>query len=306
MIKRTIEIGNPSQLSVKHQQLVVTQNHQVVGKVPIEDIGMVVLDHPAINLSKATLVALQEAKAVTVVCDAKHMPQALVTPISGHSLHAKILKEQINWRLPMKKRAWQQLIIAKIKAQQGVLAYAGRPHTQLAGLWKRVRSGDPDNVEAHAARIYWQSLFGPTFRRDPESEGRNALLNYGYAILRAGLARAISAAGLHPALALFHTNQYNAFALADDLLEPFRPIVDAAVFDLSKVQVPPLDRISRPSLLALLAKPVTHTERRMPLMSSFHHLVTSLRAMGRGESNRLEVASYDFRRISDDVVDCDV
>lgn len=220
--------------------------------VPLADIAALIVSHPQVTLSHAVLAGLACAGGVFVACNEKHMPVSMLLPLAANSLQAQRFAAQAGAPLPLKKRAWQEIVRSKIRAQARLLEERNAKDSGLVALAARVRSGDPENVEAQAARIYWRELFGADgFRRDPDGDGLNACLNYGYAVLRAVVARAICAAGLHPSLGVHHHNRYDAFCLADDLMEPFRPLVDREVANLNdRRQVAP--RLTRESKQALL------------------------------------------------------
>lgn len=235
MSHRVVEVSNPSYLTTDLKHLVVQREGQEVGRVPLEDLGVLVLDSWGIVVTLELQVKLAEANIAVVVCDAKHMPTGMLVGFEGHHQHAKVIRDQIRVAEPTKKRLWQAIIQAKIRNQAESLLRSGNPTAkrdahQLAGLATLVRSGDPDNLEGQAARMYWQMLFGGEFLRDRDEPGINACLNYGYAIIRAAVTRALVGTGLHPALGIHHRNLYNAFALADDVMEPLRPMVDLHVF----------------------------------------------------------------------------
>lgn len=292
MIKRTVEISNPSRLRIETSQLVIEQNDQEAGRIPIEDLGVLILDHPAVSLTHGVLEACAGSNAVVVLCDKRHMPVSVLQPMEAHTLHARILAEQIRAREPTKKRLWQQIVQAKIAAQARNLDAIGADGKVLFEMARRVKSGDPVNLEAQAARVYWVRLFGLDFRRDTDGDGLNALLNYGYAILRATVARAISAAGLHPALGLHHSNQYNSFALADDLMEPLRPLVDMRVCELrtemgAEIKV---EKQTKQRLLGVLTWPVRcGSDASMPLMVATHSYAASVRRVLIGEARGPEI-----------------
>lgn len=284
MIKRIVEIGTPSHLRLDHRQLVVSRDGVEVGTLPIEDLGVLIIDHPGVSYTHAVLAACFESGVVVVLCDAKHLPSAALLPLSGHSLHAKTLRLQIAAAQPLQKRLWQSIVRAKILEQAGVLRSLVLDDQPLPTYAGRVKSGDPDNVEAQAARIYWGKLFGAEFRRDRDMEGINALLNYGYAILRAAVARAIVGAGLSPALGIHHRSQYDDFALADDLMEPLRPLVDIKVYELARdnPQVV-VDKESKNALLQILAWDcrwgATGESRRLPLLTGLSYYAAGVRAV---------------------------
>lgn len=279
MIKRIVEIGNPAFLSVRHGQMRIERDDALVGEVPIEDLGVLILDHPAVTHTQALLAACFSNNVAVIVCDGRHHPGAVLLPMDGHSLHAKVLGEQISASAPRRKRLWQTIVQAKIREQARVLESAVSDSGPLRAMAGRVRSGDPDNVEAQAAREYWKRLFGRDFRRDRNGGHANPLLNYGYTILRAAVARAIVGAGLHPALGVQHSNQYNAFALADDLLEPLRPLADIAVFEVLRLHggVPEMTPDIKRELLGVLSWDVDLDGRRFPLMVALHHYASSVR-----------------------------
>lgn len=291
MIKRIIEISSPARLSLKNQQMVVEREGFETTTVPIEDIGILILDHPAVSHTQGLLTACSENNAAVVICDKKHMPSAVFLPLDGNSLHSKTINQQIQITEPARKRFWQAIVQTKIREQAKVLLHATGDNAPLPAYAARVKSGDPENIEAQAARIYWQKLFGQTFRRDPDGSGINSLLNYGYAVMRAAVARAIVGTGLHPSLGLHHHNQYNSFCLADDLLEPLRPAVDLKVHAISKklhnelVLTPENKR----ELLEILSKECIVSGQRLPLMTSLHYYAASVRKVICGEAKCVEI-----------------
>ena len=210
-----------------------TQSHTI----PFADIAVLVTSHPQISFTQAVLAGLAAAGGMFIVSNEKHLPAAMMLPLSTHSTQTERFARQAAVSLPTRKRAWQQIVQAKLRAQARLLEEVTGKDWGLGLMAGKVRSGDPDNLEAQAARIYWQALFGEegtgvpgeAFRRDPEGEGINLHLNYGYAVLRAIVARALCASGLHPSLGVHHHNRYDTFCLADDLMEPFRPLVDRVV-----------------------------------------------------------------------------
>ena len=234
--------------------------------IPLADIAVLIAAHPQISFSHAVLAGLAEAGGMFIACNQKRMPCAMLLPLDTHSTQTERFQAQANLPLPNRKRLWQQIVKSKVQAQARLLRERTEQDWGLEMLAASVRSGDPQNVEARAARIYWRNLFGENdFRRNPEGEGLNPLLNYGYAILRAVTARALCAAGLHPSLGVHHHNRYDTFCLADDLMEPFRPIVDRAVAELREQREgdPELDRETKRTILeALLARFTSEGESR--------------------------------------------
>ena len=199
-------------------------------RVPLEDLAVLVVSHPDTLLTAPVLSEIAMAGGSVVVCDGKHLPQAMLLPLATHFTQGERFRMQAAAKAPLLKRLWQQIIQAKIKAQGALLARTHGVDQGLSLLWRKVRSGDPENLEAQAARRYWTALFDDAgFRRNREAQDQNRYLNYGYAVLRAMAARSLCASGLHPALGLHHHNRYDPFALADDLMEPFRPFMDEVV-----------------------------------------------------------------------------
>ena len=293
MIKRIIEVSTPARLSVKHAQLVIEREDSEPATVPIEDIGALILDHPAITHTQGVLTACAKNNVAILVCDERHLPGSVLLPMEGNSLQSKTIALQTSVAEPVRKRLWQAIIQAKIREQAKVLSSTKGNADPLPAYVNKVRSGDPENIEAQAARIYWVRLFGEDFRRDPDASGTNALLNYGYAIIRAAVARALVGAGLHPSIGLHHHNQYDSFALADDLVEPYRPLVDLKVYELRRnsSSAPKVDKESKKSLLDCLAWECQLGERRLPMMVALHYYTASLRRVLAGSDKTLEIPS---------------
>ena len=298
VIKRTLEISRePAHLAISHRQLLLKRDGTVVATIPCEDLGVVVVDHPQTTYTHAALTTLMSSDAVVVVCGPDHLPCGILLPLADHTQVVWRLKAQVAASLPTKKRIWQQLVRAKIQAQADNLVAGSPVEKRLRGFAARVRSGDPENLEAQAAKAYWsvwlmlapQTLDPARFSRDPDQPGINALLNYGYAILRAAVARAIVAAGLHPALGVFHSNRSNAFCLADDLLEPLRPMVDARVRDLAFEGHHELTQEVKAELLGLLTEDTRLGDSSGPLLVVLHRYVSSLVTCLEGGSQVLEI-----------------
>lgn len=233
---RVVDIsGEGRVLTLARNSLVVEVNGRETGRVPVQDIQCVLVHGYGAMISLNLGAALADAGIPLVLCGHDHQPRALMLPVSGNFEQAARLRAQADVSLPKRKKIWQDMVRAKIRAQARCLEMAGHSdHAALAKLVHLVRSGDPDNVEARAARYYWPRLMGPDFRRDADAGGLNAPLNYGYAVLRAAMARAVVGAGLSPGLGLHHRNRLNPFQLVDDLMEPFRPLVDHCVSRHSK------------------------------------------------------------------------
>ena len=229
---RVVDIADDNRvISLSRGSLKVSDDSGELGRVPLSDIQCVLVHGHGAMLSLSLGAALAEAGIPLVICGRNHAPAAVSLPVSGNFEQAARLTAQASLSLPKRKRLWRQLVMAKITSQARALEISGHAgHAGLAKLAKSVRSGDRDNVEARAARFYWRRLLGDDFRRDPDGDGLNAPLNYGYAVVRAAMARAVVGAGLAPGLGLHHRSRLNAFQLVDDLMEPFRPLVDHAVW----------------------------------------------------------------------------
>ena len=278
MIKRTIEISTRgAHVSVKNGQLRVAAQFEERGAAPCEDVGVLLLDSPALTCTGAALAQVAESEGVVVVCGKDRNPVGLLWPLEGNILLSERVSLQAGAGEPLKKRLWKQIVQRKVKNQAAAAASGTPCQKHLEELARTVRSGDPGNVEAQAAKAYWSGLFPEIpCRRRREGPEPNPMLNYGYMVLRAGVVRAICAAGLHPALGLHHRNRYNSFCLADDLLEPYRPYVDARVRDLLDRNVRRLERQSRHGLLALLGEPVRMGKEEGPMMVAMQKTAVSL------------------------------
>lgn len=300
MIKRTLYFGNPAYLSLKMKQIVIKMpqkndddlpiGEDIIRTIPIEDTGIVILDNKQITITQGLMEALLENNCALITCDSKRMPTGLMLPLAGNTIQTERFRSQIEASLPLKKQLWQQTIEAKISNQAAVLKYAtGELHNNMLKWAGSVRSGDVENMEARAAVYYWKTIFNDEFfTRDNECDGRNGLLDYGYAILRAIVARALVGSGLIPTLGIHHHNRYNAYCLADDIMEPYRPYVDKLVLDILKEDS--CATISQSVKAQLLGLPVTEVlinERRSPLMLAVSQTVSSLVKCYRGESRRL-------------------
>lgn len=262
-----------------------------VQTVPFADLAAVVVAHPQVSYTQAVLAGLAEAGGILVACDEKRQPAAMMLPLSTHSLQAERFAHQAALALPVRKRLWQQIVKAKINAQARLLAEKTGQDWGLPLLALKVRSGDPENLEAQAARIYWKALFEGTFHRDREAENLNRHLNYGYAVLRAIVARAICAVGLHPSLGLHHHNRYDNFCLADDLIEPFRPLVDRAVVAIRDQQgeYVAFDREAKQQILSVLPGRFDHEEESRTLFDWISRMASSLAAVVEGSGKRLDI-----------------
>lgn len=233
MIGRVIEIASEGRhLAVSRGFMTISAEGNEIGRVPLDDIGVLLCHAHGLTYSNNLIVALTERGATMVICGSNHMPVAWVWPLEGHHVQSLRMRHQIEASEPVRKRLWQALVKTKVLQQGAVLQRMGLAHEPFDYLARQVRSGDPDNIEAQAARRYWPLLMGDGFRRDRTACGANALLNYGYTVLRAGVARAVASAGLHPSVGLHHSNRGNPMCLVDDLMEPFRPLTDFLVVRL--------------------------------------------------------------------------
>ena len=234
MLKRTLFFSTPMYLSLKDNQLVthVKERPEEKRTIPIEDIGFVVLEHQMINITLPLLNALVENNVAVILCSGAMLPNAMLLTLDSNTIQGELFRAQVDASEPLKKNLWKQTVEVKIENQARLLNKLGRDGDKLKPLYMNVKSGDVDNREGVAAKIYWDELFGKDFLRDRNGVPPNNLLNYGYTILRAAVARALSGSGLLPSLGIFHRNRYNAFPLADDIMEAYRPFVDEIVFGL--------------------------------------------------------------------------
>ncbi|MGM9711864.1 MAG: type II CRISPR-associated endonuclease Cas1 [Prevotella sp.] len=235
MLKRTLVFSNPISLSLKNCQLVLAFKDDPDNKmtIPIEDIGMVIIENQQVSITIPLMNALVEGNVQVVVCNDRGMPSAMLQSFEGNNLQGENLRNQMDVGEVMKKQLWKQIVEAKIRNQAALLDKLGQDGNILKQYYQNVKSGDTDNKEGIAARRYFSELFGESFLRDRTLPGINVLLNYGYTILRAATARALVSSGLLPAIGIFHHNRSNAFPLADDMMEPYRPYVDEIVYDLA-------------------------------------------------------------------------
>lgn len=305
MIKRTLYFGNPAYLSLKDEQLVVrlpevekndtlpdSFKQNAIKTVPIEDIGVILLDNKQITITQGLLERLMDNNCALITCNSKSMPYGLLLPLEGNTIQQERFTRQIDASLPLKKNLWQQTVIRKIENQAAVL----NKHTscEMGNMQKwasSVRSGDPDNLEARAAAYYWASLFPdlPDFTRKREGAFPNNLLNYGYAILRAIIARALVASGMLPTLGIHHRNRYNAYCLADDIMEPYRPYVDEKVIEIKSKfgKIAELTKEIKAELLLIPVIEVMIDGNRSPLMIAASKTAVSLQKCFAGEARNI-------------------
>lgn len=293
MIKRIVEISSAGYLWTKNQQLYFQKNKSSTQTIPIEDIGVLVLDNPALSYSQTLINRCVANNTCIIVCSPKHLPQAIIYPFSHHSLHYKVIQEQFKASKPLQKRLWQAIVQAKITEQAHNLELCHQKDFGLKKMVARVNSGDSTNVEGQAARIYWKKLFGKNFQRNFQQKGINSFLNYGYAIMRGVVARAISATGLYPAIGIHHSNQYNSFCLADDLIEPLRALVDRQVFQITSHS--PTDELTsemKRKILELLTCYCDFKDNSYLLLTGVQLYVASFKKKLLGESNEFIIPKF--------------
>ena len=307
MIKKTLCFSNPAYLSLRNGQLLIQipdvekddniseEDKRVTERtIPIEDIGVVVLDNKRITITTGVMEALLENNAAVITCDSRSMPTGLMLPLYGNTLQSERFRDQIDASLPLRKQLWQQTVRQKIANQETVLRRNTETETRCMKVWAdEVRSGDVDNHEARAAAYYWKNIFPdiPNFVRGREEEPPNNLLNYGYAILRAVIARSLVSSGLLPTLGIHHHNRYNAYCLADDIMEPYRPYVDELVVKIinQNYNYKELSKEVKAQLLSIPVLDVTIDGKRSPLMIAASQTTASLARCYRGEAR---VVSY--------------
>jgi len=291
MIKRTLHFSNPAHLSTSKQQLVVElkDEFRTSKTIPIEDLGMVILEHPHITLTVNLLELLAENQVAVITCNSKYMPTGLFLTMEGNSEQTKRMSTQFEASVPLKKQLWQHTIKAKIYNQARVLERLNVGSTRLDNLKEKVLSGDPKNCEAQAAAFYWRQIYGGKFVRSRDPETPNAQLNFGYAILRSIVARALTASGMFPSIGIHHKNKYNAFCLADDIMEPYRPYVDWIVLHLPNIQetTEGLSREQKIELLKLAQIDVVINGLKRPLFHAVSMTTASLYKCFSGEQRKI-------------------
>lgn len=289
MIKRVLCFENPARLSLKLAQMVV-ELQDVTRTLPIEDIGVVILDHKQITITHALIDALLANNVAIVTSNDKHLPVGLMLPLDGNTLQSERFRSQIDASEPLKKQMWQQTIVAKILGQAHVLGTQLIKHNNMLKWAKDVRSGDTENMEARAAAFYWRNMFEKdAFIRDPQGLPPNNLLNYGYSIVRAMMARALVGAGLLPTLGIHHHSRYDAYCLADDIMEPYRPFVDMKVLEMWKNGGITSDISSdqKRELLGITTMDVSISGHRSPMMLAIQTTAQSVQKCYSGEARKI-------------------
>jgi CRISP-associated protein Cas1 len=298
MIKRTLYFGNPAYLRCRNDQLEI----EIPGadtlplkdrttSIPVEDIGVVILDHSQLTITHHLIHRLLENNCALITCDDKHMPSGLMLNLNGNTLQQERFDAQINASVPLKKQLWAQTIEVKIQNQAAILKARGIKHDNMMHWVQSVKSGDSENHEARAAAYYWQNLFPEdvSFTRDPDGQSPNNILNYGYAILRAITARSLTGSGLLTTLGIHHRNRYNAYCLADDIMEPYRPYVDRVVLEIIDKN-PKVDELTKELKTQLLGIPVVDVEingQSSPMMIAMQQTTASLAKCFLGEARKI-------------------
>lgn len=310
-VKSVLCFSNPAYLSLRNKQLVVEVpavvksddlpalvRKECISTRPIEDIGVIILDNRQITITQPLMAALLDQNCAIITCNDTHHPVGLFLPLDGHNLQSERFREQLDASEPLRKQLWQQTVVSKIEAQAYVLRRQGLEHKNMLAWSRSVRSGDTENMEGRAAAYYWRTIFGdPAFVRGQNGDPPNNLLNYGYAIIRAMMARSLVAAGLLPTLGIHHHNRYNAYCLADDIMEPYRALVDLEVLSLCaqygcsaeagysaiETLTPALKR----ALLGLSTVDITIDGHRSPLMMAMQTTANSIQRCFSGEARKI-------------------
>lgn len=301
MIKKTLYFGNPCYINCKDLQLTVNKKsdngENTETKIPVEDIGVLIIDHYGVTISQYCLSLLLENNVAVVTCNDNHMPTGLFLNLDGNSLQSEYFKHQVNVTVPVKKQLWRQTVSCKIRNQALLLKSVGAEFRNILIWSDKVKSGDTANLEARASAYYWKSIFPPEigFSRDRYGEPPNNLLNYGYAILRGIVARSLVGSGLLPTLGIHHHNKYNAYCLADDIMEPYRPFVDKIVLEITKEEkdISELNTDIKKKLLVIPTLDVIMDNERKPIMVAMHKTSSSLAKCFRGEIKKIIYPEYN-------------
>lgn len=293
MIGRIVEVADERRHLSMYRGFMVVQDTEgqrnELGQIPLDDIAAVIANAHGLSYTNNLLVALAERGAPFVLCSANHNAVGMLLPIEGNFEQAKRIEAQIGASLPTHKRMWAAVVRAKLEQQAAALEAAGVSPAPLQALTTKVRSGDPDNLEAQGARRYWSLLFGSGFRRDQDGGGINALLNYGYTVLRATTARAVIAAGLHPSIGLHHSHDNNAMRLVDDLMEPFRPVIDLKVWQLKRNGEELVTPEAKRALVRTLYDDMQTAAGATPVMVCTQKLAVSLAQVYLGQRDKLDL-----------------
>ncbi len=293
MIKKIIEISQArTHLSIRYGQLILKREGEQISSISCEDVGVLLVDHRGVTYTHSVFTELLKNGAAIVLCGEDHHPSGMILPIESNSVQTERYRHQIKVKEPVKKRLWKQIVRAKIRHQAKLVKDDEAAYGALKILEKKVRSGDPENIEARASKIFWSSFFeDESFRRDINGPSPNNMLNYGYMVMRAAVARAICSAGLMPSLGLHHRNRYNAFCLADDVLEPFRGFVEARVKQLYEggEGTEDLGQYVKARLLDVLYDEINIAGFKGPLMVGLHRTAASLYRVFTGEQEKIDL-----------------
>lgn len=293
MVGRIVEVADDRRHLHLHRGFMVVQDtegeRKELGQVPLDDIAAVIANAHGLSYTNNLLVALSERGAPFVLCAANHNAVGMLLPIEGNFEQSRRIEAQIAASLPTNKRLWATVVRSKLEQQAAALEATGAPTAPLSALISKVKSGDPENIEAQGAQRYWRLLFGDTFRRDQDGGGLNGMLNYGYTVLRASTARSVIAAGLHPSIGLHHSNDNNAMRLVDDLMEPFRPIVDLKVWLLRRNGEGEVTPETKRALVRTLYDDMQTDAGATPLMVCAQKLATSLAQVYLGQRDKLDL-----------------
>ncbi|NOQ70719.1 MAG: type II CRISPR-associated endonuclease Cas1 [Crocinitomix sp.] len=295
MLKRTLLFSNPYHLSTRNLQLQIAEKDSgEIKTVPIEDVGYIVFEHPHITFTQSVMQLLAENNTAVIFCDQKFHPSSMLLHLDTHNIQSERFKHQVNASEPLKKQLWQQTVKQKIINQADLLSMQEKDAEALYYKAKQVKSGDTTNEEAKAARAYWNRLFGKDFRRERNGQAPNPALNYGYAILRAATARALAGSGLLATLGIHHRNKYNSFCLADDIMEPYRPLVDETVYEMyhGGLDCENLGKVEKAELLKILTKDVIMNEQVSPLMIALNKTSSSLAQCFEGKKRTIYYPTF--------------
>lgn len=290
MLKRTVYFSNPCSLSIKNKQLVINRKDYDDTTIPVEDLGFVVLEDQQISVSLPLLDELATNNVAVIFCNSGHMPHSMLFPLEGNHLQGELFRQQVSASEPLKKHLWKQTVEVKIANQARLLDKLGKEWKDIMALARTVKSDDSTGREGVAARLYWTRLFGKDFKRERYGRFPNNFLNYGYIVLRAAVARALTGSGLMPTFGIHHHNRYNAYCLADDIVEPYRPFVDEAVFELvcKYPVVPKLEKETKAELLQVLTVDVRMEKTARPLMVGVSQTTASLARCFAGEQRKID------------------
>jgi CRISPR-associated protein Cas1 len=296
MITRSIYIGNPASLKLKDEQMYIVDpvTKEAKGKIPVEDLGLLMLDHFQITISHQLIQKMMGNNVVVVSCDAHHLPHGIMLPLYGHTEHSSRIKDQLEASEPLKKQLWKQTVECKIENQKEVLKFLGNYFDPLAKYLMHVKSGDITNMEGIAAQHYWKYLISTDFLRERFGASPNLFFNFGYAVLRSIVARAIVETGLLPVLGIFHKNKYNPYCLADDLMEPYRPFVDLLVMKFleKKPQIDELTTDFKAYILQIATKDVKIDNLKRPLLIAVKMTTVSLYKCYTGEKRQIDFPQF--------------